>query len=233
MKNLSSDTAIADLVLERPSRARVFEQLGLDYCCGGKRSLADACRRRGLDADTVLASLDAEAAPASEEPDLRDVPLAEVCDHIVEVHHARLREELPRLSGLLTKVVRAHGADHPEFAVQRDVFEELRSELEEHLEEEENVLFPVCAGLDAEGAPGWPEGLELSAFEDDHAAVGAALERLSELTGRYALEGALCNTHRATLSGLAELSVDLHQHIHEENNILFPRALAILERSTT
>ena len=145
-------------MLERPSRARVFERLGLDYCCGGKRSLADACRRRGLDADAVLASLDAEAAPASGEPDLRDAPLGEVCDHIVEVHHARLREELPRLSGLLAKVVRAHGADHPEFAVQRDVFEELRSELEEHLEEEENVLFPVCAELDAEGATGWPEG---------------------------------------------------------------------------
>ncbi|HVN60801.1 MAG TPA: iron-sulfur cluster repair di-iron protein [Gaiellaceae bacterium] len=233
MKNLSPDTAIADLVLERPSRARVFEQLGLDYCCGGKRSLADACRRRGLDADDVLASLDAEAAPASEEPDLRDVPLAEVCDHIVEVHHARLREELPRLSGLLAKVVRAHGAGHPELAVQREVFEGLRSELEEHLEEEENVLFPVCAGLDTAGDPAWPEGLELSAFEDDHAAAGAGLERLSELTGGYALEGALCNTHRATLSGLAELSLDLHRHIHEENNILFPRALAILERSKT
>ncbi len=233
MKNLSSDTAIAEFVLERPSRARVFERLGLDYCCGGKRSLADACRRRGLDADAVLASLDAEAAPASGEPDLRDAPLGEVCDHIVEVHHVRLREELPRLSGLLAKVVRAHGADHPGFAVQRDVFEELRSELEMHLEEEENVLFPVCAGLDAESATGWPEGLELSAFEDDHAAVGAALEQLSELTDGYALEGALCNTHRATLSGLGELSVDLHQHIHEENNILFPRALAILQGSRT
>ena len=95
------------------------------------------------------------------------------------------------------------------------------------------MLFPVCAGLDAEGAPAWPVGLELSAFEDDHAAVGAALERLSELTDGYALEGALCNTHRATLSGLGELSVDLHQHIHEENNILFPRALAILQGSRT
>jgi regulator of cell morphogenesis and NO signaling len=214
---ISPATTVADLVVARPGTARVFERLGLDYCCGGKRSLADACLRRGLDVDAVVAELE-DAEPVTAACDVAGLSSAELCDHIVSVHHDRLREELPRLTTLLDKVVKAHGKEDPRLVFVRGAFADLRAELEQHIGEEEAELFPAIAAGDTVVA---------AAFEDDHERAGALLERLSELTDGYDLRGALCNTHRATLTALAELQLDLHQHIHEENNVLFPRAAAV------
>ncbi|HEX5468223.1 MAG TPA: iron-sulfur cluster repair di-iron protein [Gaiellaceae bacterium] len=211
---------VAELVLERPARARVLERLGLDYCCGGKRSLREACESRGLDVAETAAQLEAAAAEEGAEPDWTQVPLAELCDHIVAAHHDRLRDELPRLDALLEKVVRAHGAVQPDLADLRDTFRAMRAELEGHMAFEEEQTFPLCRT----GGPFDPD--QLAALEHDHEETGAALARLRELAKGYALDGALCNTHRATLDGLRELELDLHRHIHEENNVLFPRALA-------
>ena len=211
---ISPAATVAQLVVARPGSARVFERLGLDYCCGGKRSLAAACRERGLDVDAVAAELE-RAEPAAGSCEIAGLSNAELCEHVVSAHHDRLREELPRLSTLLDKVVRAHGEDDPRLVFVRAAFSDLRAELEEHIGEEERVLFPAIAAGDTVVA---------AAFEDDHERAGALLERLSELTDGYDLRGARCNTHRATLTALAELQLDLHQHIHEENNVLFPRA---------
>ena len=222
--SIDPSRTVAELVLEQPARARVFEELGLDYCCGGKRSLTDACAARGVDTATALAGLAAVAgAPAShgETTDWREAPLAELCDHIAGVHHARLREELPRLDGLIATILRVHGDDRPELEQVQTTFVELRSELEEHMTAEEERLFPLCrsgAALDA-GA------IEL--LEDEHQAAGDALEQLRALTDGFDAGQALCNTHRATLDGLREFELDLHQHIHEENNVLFPRVLGL------
>ena len=218
--SIDPSTSVAELVLERPSRARTFEQLGLDYCCGGKRSLREACERRGLDVAETVAQLEAATAEETAEPDWTQVPLAELCDHIVSVHHDPLRTELPRLDALLEKVVHAHGAEQPELADLRDTFRAMRAELEGHMAFEEEHTFPLCKS----GGP--YDADQLSALEQDHEETGAALARLRELAHGYALDEALCNTHRATLDGLRELEADLHQHIHEENNVLFPRALA-------
>ena len=211
---------VAELVLEQPSRARVFEELGVDYCCGGKRSLSAACGARGLDVGAAVRALEAVAGEQPTERDWADAPLVELCDHIVSAHHDRLREELPRLDGLLEKVVRAHGDERPELAEMRETFTALRAELEEHMTSEEEELFPLVA----RGGP-YDEG-QVAELEHEHEFAGSALERLRELSGGYDLERALCNTHRATIDGLRELELDLHRHIHEENNILFPRALA-------
>jgi regulator of cell morphogenesis and NO signaling len=210
---------VAELVLEQPSRAGVLEELGLDYCCGGGRSLADACADRGLPVDEAIEAL-ASAPSVSTERDWTQAPLGELCDHIVTAHHDRLREELPRLDALLEKVVRAHGYGHPELAELRDTFLALRAELEEHLVSEEEELFPLVR------AGGPYDAAQLAELEDEHASAGSALARLRELSGGYDSGLALCNTHRATLDALRELELDLHQHIHEENNVLFPRALA-------
>lgn len=226
---VSPSTTVADLVVERPARARLFEQLGLDYCCGGKRSLEDACHAKGLDAATVATMLGALDAVGDTHADLTGASLAEVCDHVVAIHHDRLREELPRLSTLLAKVEKAHGAERPEVASVRETFEELRAELERHLAEEEDRAFPAVRRLEA-GAPANGLRGELAALEDEHDRAGALLERLSELTGGYDVDDARCNTHRAAIDGLAELQRDLHLHIHEENNVLFPRVAALLER---
>ena len=211
---------VAELVLEQPSRSRVFEELGVDYCCGGKRSLTDACEARGIALDHAVAALDAAANEPSPERDWTQAPLPELCDHIVSSHHEHLREELPRLDTLLEKVVRAHGDERPELAELRDVFTALRNELEEHITTEEEELFPLVRT----GGPYDAE--QVAELEHEHESAGSALAKLRELSGGYDLDRALCNTHRATLDGLRELELDLHQHIHEENNVLFPRALA-------
>jgi len=208
---------VADLVLEQPSRARVFEGLGVDYCCGGKQSLSAACDARGLPVEDAVAVLESAAGEPSGERDWANAPLSELCDHIVTAHHDHLREEL---DGLLEKVVRAHGDGHPALSELRDTFAVLRSELEEHIVTEETQLFPLVRS----GGPYDAE--QVAELEHDHEWAGSALAKLRDLSDGYDLDHALCNTHRATLDGLRELELDLHQHIHEENNVLFPRALA-------
>ena len=214
--------SLAELVLERPAHARVLERLGLDYCCGGKRSLAAACAERGLDPATVVVFLESALEPsASESADWTTAPLADLCAHIAEVHHGRLRWELPRLADLAARAVAAHGAERPELHELRDVFLLLRSELEGHIVDEEQRLFPALLAGEVPGAE------ELAQLEREHDEAGAALHRLRELTGGYDTGRALCSTHRALLDGLHGLELELHQHVHEENNVLFPRARAL------
>ncbi len=215
------DRSLAELVLERPSAARVLERLGLDYCCGGRRSLREACADRGLDPDTVVVFLERELDPVGlEARDWLSEPLADLCAHIVEEHHGRLRSELPRLSELAERTASVHGEVQAPLRELRDEFEQLRAELEEHITDEERDLFP---GLLGDGAL---DQARLEQLLREHDGTGKRLRRLRELGGNYATEKALCTTHRALLQGLHGLELDLHQHVHEENNILFPRALA-------
>lgn len=220
--SIDPSRSLAELVLERPAHAPVLERLGLDFCCGGKRSLAEACADRGLDPETVIVFLESELEPsASETTDWTAASLADLCAHIVEAHHGRLRWELPRIGELAEKSLAAHGAERPELEEVREVFEALRAELEEHIEDEEARLFPLLVSGEVPG----PE--TLAELEHEHDDAGAALRRLRELTGGYDRGRALCSTYRALLDGLHGLELDLHQHVHEENNVLFPRARAL------
>jgi regulator of cell morphogenesis and NO signaling len=230
---MSSDRAearVADLVLEKPSRARVFEQLGIDYCCGGKRPLAQACADRGLEVEAVVAALDATLEPDTEDVDWRDRPLEELCGHIVGRHHAYLREELPSLLELVAKVARAHGAAHPELHEVQEVFAGAAEELEQHMVKEETILFPVCVALERGIDSPFPAGSvggPIDVMEHEHDTVAAALARLRELTGGYEPPAGACTSYRAMLGRLATLEQDTHRHVHEENNILFPRTMEL------
>jgi regulator of cell morphogenesis and NO signaling len=161
---------LADLVLERPAAARVLTRLGLDYCCGGRRSLEEACRERGLDPATVAVFLEHEAEPvALESTDWAAAPLPELCAHIVERHHARMRWELPRVAELAGRAAAVHGGELPELHELRTELERLRDELEEHLDEEERSLFPLLA---AGGTLGVEELERLLAEHDDERGEG-------------------------------------------------------------
>jgi regulator of cell morphogenesis and NO signaling len=215
-------------VAERPARSRVFEELGIDYCCGGKLSLAEACARKGLDPDEVSRRF-ASAEFVEPETDWRAVPLAALCDHIVSTHHAFLRHELPRLRGLLTKLARVHGDRHPELRDALAVFGPFADELTAHMTEEEWVLFPLIAGIESGGVPGTPFVLQpIAVMEAEHDAAGWALAEMRRLTGGYAVPADGCNTYRAAMAGLAELESDMHAHVHKENSILFPRAARLV-----
>lgn len=233
MPTISPDMSIRDLVTADASRTRVLEKLGIDYCCGGSRTLAEACTAQNLDPASVAQVLEAaEAAqgPAASATDWTEAPLSELIDHIEATHHAFLRDELPRLSRLIDKVVRVHGDSAPWMVAIKDVFDELRPDLEAHMRKEEEVVFPLIRALDA-GEP-LPETSDLGndpihLMEDEHDAAGAALERMNTLSEGYTPPEGACGTFRAALEGLARLEVDMHQHIHKENNMLFPRARAM------
>ncbi len=222
-------TTVAELVTERPARARVFERLGIDYCCGGKVPLRDAAAAKGLDPGTVVVLLEAIDDAAAPGRDWREASLSELCDHIVREHHARLRDELPRLAALAEKVERAHGAQHPQLSDVRATLAALTVELTGHLQTEERLVFPALRRLGA-GEELAPEQLEgaISVLEEEHDEAGAALARLRELTAGFVPPADACNSWRAFYAGLADLERDLHEHLHEENNILFPRAAELM-----
>ncbi len=220
-------STLGDLVTERPSRAQLFEQLRLDYCCGGRQTLAAACTKHGLELDEVLDALRALderdlGSAGVESRDWREVGTAELCAHIVTVHHDGLRDSLPRIERLLATVVRVHGGSATLLRDAERRFSEIRSELEPHLASEENELFPACIASEKTGTP--VAELMLAEHETEHAALGHALTALRTVCGDYDRRTALCNTHRALLDALEAFEQDLHQHVHEENNILLPRA---------
>jgi regulator of cell morphogenesis and NO signaling len=154
--------------------------------------------------------------------------MTELADHIEQTHHAYLREELPRLTGLVGKIREVHGERHPKLVEVQRVFLGLRDELMMHMMKEEQVLFPMIRQMEAsDNEPSFDCGSvdnPIRVMEHEHDNAGNALARLNELTGGYLPPADACNTYRATLSGLQELELDLHLHIHKENNILFPRA---------
>ncbi len=230
--NEDKELTVGEMVVEDPSRARVFEHFGIDYCCGGKIPLAEACATRGTDIDAVLEALhkcETDASPGSEK-DWSQESMTSLVDHIIRTHHANLREEFPRLTKMTERVAQVHGVRHSELPEVRDVFAALRAELELHMQKEEQVLFPMLRQLDSDAAGaavhcGTIEN-SIRMMEQEHDNAGDALGTLRELTGDFAIPTDACNTYRVMLDSLAKLELDLHQHIHKENNILFPKALA-------
>ncbi len=225
---------VGELVAERPGRSRVFEAHKIDFCCGGKRMLEEACAKNGAPLKQVLAGLaayDAGAAKAGD--DAGTLSLPDLVDHIVETHHAWLRKELPRLEGLAEKVAKTHGDAEPRLHEVRAVFLALQAELTAHLGKEEAILFPMVKRLAAGSLPAGQAALldgPMNVMEAEHDSAGLALGRLRDLTDGHTPPEWACNTYRAFFSGLDDLERDLHLHIHKENNILFPQARALAEQ---
>jgi regulator of cell morphogenesis and NO signaling len=225
------DTPVGQLVTERPGRSRVFERLGIDYCCGGKRPLEESCERLGLDAESVRQALAAGGTDSEEvEVDWTLASMSALAEHIVTAHHQHLRVELPRLALQMRKVVIAHGAHHPELLQLEERFGSFWSDLEAHMNKEETVLFPLCRALEtARVRPSSPCGSirnPIHRMVTEHEDAGDDLAAMRALTGNFTPPADACPTYRMLLEGLVELERDTHLHVHKENNILFPRATA-------
>jgi regulator of cell morphogenesis and NO signaling len=220
---------VGQLVAERPSRARVFEQFGIDYCCGGKKPLTQACKEKRIGPKQVLEALARSEEPATGQPDWSAATLTELADHIEHTHHAYLKTELPRLDFMTQKVVKAHGARHPELLKVREVFVALKDEMDSHMAKEEQIFFPACRRLELETelSPVWLGG-PIGILTDEHDDAGRALSSLRDLTHDYTPPLDACNTFRAMLDSLHQLELDMHQHVHKENNILFPKVAAVV-----
>ena len=229
-----STRTVREYALEIPAATRIFEKLGIDYCCGGGTSLADACAKAGVTVDEVLDSLKTteRSAGTFAGGEWQTASPAELIAHIVEKHHTFTREELARLEALLAKVCGVHGQNHPELFHIQNQFQGLRRDLEPHMLKEERVLFPYIIRVEEtietkQPLPVPPFGTvrnPVRVMMAEHDAAGAILRAMREASSNYTAPADACISYQTLYSALIALEADLHQHIHLENNILFPRA---------
>lgn len=225
---LTPEMSVGGAVAAHPEIVPMLETLGIDYCCGGKASLAQAAEATGMPQETLLAVLRTTIQEARREaahaPDWTTAPLDTLMEHIVQTHHTFMRRELPRIAELLARVRRAHGEAHGEMLDQlMATFAALRAEIEEHLADEEERTFPLIRAA-AAGARDPAMVAAVSELEHEHESAGVALANLRALTGDFHAPADACTTFCVLYDALQAMERDLHQHIHLENNILFPRA---------
>jgi len=227
---------VREIAIEHPATVRIFESLGIDYCCGGKRTLKDACERVGVPVERALELLaQVEEHSPADAANWSGASARELIRHIVGRHHSYVRSGAPRLEMMFENVVSRHGEDHPELASIRDLFGALTQELFAHMHKEENVLFPYieqmesAVGRGAAPPPACFGSVEvpISRMLADHDDAGELLARIRVLSSGYRPPDSACPTYRALYHDLEEFERDLHHHVHLENNILFPRALHI------
>ena len=234
--SVTTEKTVGELALENPAATRVFEKLGIDYCCGGARTLEEACRAAHLSIDEVAGSLVAAAQAASATAPERNwqvEPLAELIAHIERTHHVYTCQEIARLGPLFEKVCSVHGKNHPELFRLRGIFDALAGELTTHLMKEERVLFPYIVRMEESvvaGEPVLPPPFgsvrnPVAMMMNEHDGAGSALRDMRQLSGGYAPPSDACISYQTLYQALAGLEADLHRHIHLENNILFPRAI--------
>lgn len=240
--HITTEKIIRDIAIESPATIPVFEKFGIDYCCGGKRSIAQACSDLQLSVDQVLEKLEqaTNTGDADDHTRWQSQPLYKLIQHIVRTHHSFVRQEVPRLRALAEKVRSRHGANHSELAEIEMTFNELAEELLTHMLKEEQVLFPYVAKLEHSRMAGQPApqaffgNVErpINAMIDEHEVAGELAARLRTLTGNYTAPMGACPSYQGLFYGLKEFERDLHAHVHLENNILFTRAIAIAAQQT-
>jgi regulator of cell morphogenesis and NO signaling len=229
---------IGDIVATDFRTAGVFEQFGIDFCCGGRRSFADACREAAADPELVRRALDALPADRTgDEDDLRQWPVERLVEHIVSTHHAYVRAATLGIAHHLAKLVTVHGDRHPELARVADAFEQLGDELHQHMMKEEHVLFPYIRELGDNGrgvvrpSPFGTVENPIRMMEREHREAGDEMHLIRLLTNGYTPPDDACTTYRVCFAELAQFERDLHRHVHLENNVLFPMAVE-LERGS-
>ena len=236
MQTITTKT-IREIALETPATTRVFEEFKIDYCCGGRKLLADACREAGIDFELVSQKVENVLGENGADLDYPERP-SELIDHIIAKHHLFTVQEIERLTPLMEKVCSRHGENHPELLKLQTIFLALADSLIPHMRKEEMVLFPYIQGLEGSilnnrpvtpphfGTVGNPIRMMMADHEED----GERLRVMREIAGDYVLPEGACPSFTALYAGLEDLEKDLHRHIHLENNVLFPAAVS-LERS--
>jgi regulator of cell morphogenesis and NO signaling len=222
------EKTVGEIAAENPSAAKVFEKHHIDYSCGGKHPLADACRVAGASAEEVLQEVsEASLQKTDGEPDWNTAPLRDLIRHIVEKHHGWLYSKLALIDHLIVQAAHLHTESPTSIHALQKVFNKLRTECSTHMEEEERVLFPAIVQLESRTGSEPALGAvrdPISMLEHDHDVAAGYLDELRDLTYGYALEDDASHSFRTLYDELQALEADMHQHLHLENNILFPRA---------
>ncbi|MRN53613.1 iron-sulfur cluster repair di-iron protein [Paenibacillus monticola] len=228
LNTFNGEALVRDIVLQFPKAADYFKANKIDFCCGGARPLADAAAERGLDIDSMLGDLNkllAEYPVLEEEKVWNTAPSAQLIEHIINKHHHYLREELPLIGQNVAKVFRVHGEDSPHLAEMHALFNTLKEELLQHTAKEEESEFPkiLAYSVDPSEEALAELRLILNKLEDEHDAAGDILKKIRLVTNDFTPPGHACTTYRLTYARLEELEGMTFEHVHLENNILFPR----------
>ena len=240
--DISTTKTVRELALEIPEATRVFEKFGIDYCCAGGKVFSEACAAAGLSTDEVVQSLEnahlQTKSLAGETIDWRTQPLSELTSHIVARHHKFTREELDRLIPLVSKVCSVHGDNHAELLQVQNLFQDLYRDLIPHMHKEEMVLFPFIEQMDQAVSEGRPvpvpffgtvqNPIRMMMMEHDRA--GEILRELRQVSNGFHVPSDGCISYETLYKSFVALEQDLHEHIHLENNILFPRAAEMEDR---
>lgn len=239
--NIDLQTQVGQIARSNYKTVEVFEKLRIDFCCGGDISLEEACKRKNANADEVLGTLKKVMGIGQSENDrIQSLPLDQLIDHIVSVHHSYVLESIPVLQKYLHKIADVHGDNHPELAQVESLFNQAAANLISHMQKEENILFPwVKQIVQAKennvrfaASHGGTVDSPIAVMKQEHEAEGDRFEQLSLITDNYSIPEDACNSYNYAFQKLREFEQDLHRHIHLENNILFPEAIK-LEKELT
>ncbi|HEU4510874.1 MAG TPA: iron-sulfur cluster repair di-iron protein [Pyrinomonadaceae bacterium] len=236
---ISSEMTVREVAMQVPQSTRLFETLQIDYCCGGNRPLTQACATAGVEVDNVMQQLSAlEKSSDTATLDFQNLSLKELITHILETHHVFTKSEIDRIQALSTKVIGVHGVNHPELLTVGELVQRLCTDLAPHMFKEEQVLFPYIekmeqAELKNQPVPFAPFGTvknPIRMMMMEHDTAGDILRKLRAVTADYQVPPDGCISFQTLYQALEGLEKDLHQHIHLENNILFPKAAELESR---
>ncbi|MDZ7689571.1 MAG: iron-sulfur cluster repair di-iron protein [Balneolaceae bacterium] len=237
--NAPKNQTIGQIVSEDYRAAGIFKKFGLDFCCGGKRTVSEACEKKGVDLEELTSELQTLNETESNNQNYNDWSPSFLIDYIINNHHQFVRTKLPEISAYTKKVAKVHGRGRPGLVEIRDIFLALQPELLEHLEKEEQVLFPYIKtmleyeqqGSKLQKKPDFKTVKNpVRMMEAEHDEAGSAMEKIQELTDNFTPPKDACATYRVLFQNLEAFQNDLHKHVHLENNILFPKALALEKR---
>lgn len=241
-EKINFDTTLGNFVATYPKTRKVFEEFGLDYCCGGNKDIEIAAKEKNIDLNELISSLKSAIEEASEKDETKvwkNESLTDIINHIESKHHTFMWKELPRVDKLLDKVVQVHGAKHGNFLVSlSNIFKELKKDLEKHLKDEEDLLFPYVKELEASINAGQPYK-DKERFKDiveslctEHDEAGEALSQIRNLTSNFVTPKDACTSFKSLYESLLAIEDDLHEHVHLENTVLFPRIKELTKSQT-
>ena len=234
---ITRDETVAQCVASNYQTATVFKEYKIDFCCGGKISIAEACKKANVDEEGILQRLNEVMQQKPSEEAVETYELDDLVDYIIETHHTYVRKRIPEIEPFLEKVVRVHGESHPELTKVLEGFYEVREELLTHMQKEENVLFPYIKEMvkakknNTSSEPSCFGTIKnpIHMMEMEHESAGSTFKNIRKITNDFTPPEGACNTYRVTFSLLDEFENDLHRHIHLENNVLFPKAILLEE----
>lgn len=223
-------TTVGSIVAEDFRTAAIFKKAGIDFCCGGNMTLEQACKEKNVEVSFVETAIeDLQLQPVTNALNFNDWALDFLCDYIKNTHHKYILNTLPDLMFYVQKVASVHGVHHPEMVVAAELFSKINKELLQHLDNEENVLFPAIASIVKNPTLAASATIvsEILRMTGEHEFAGGAMDEIAVITDHYAVPEDACNTYRVTLKLLEQFEDDLHVHVHLENNILYPKALVL------